>query len=157
MLMEPPCILVQGWKTAATHATILSGLISLVAADGTMKPIKRVPASEGMTVVGVVQTLNGKMNPQVDVLIDKAEVWASQIRNGWLNRRLAWTGLRTMIWPSLAYPLQICSMSEAQGDEIIRKLYTALLPALGLNRKFAMIWRHALRMFQGASIPWTGA
>jgi hypothetical protein len=127
--------------------------ISLAAADGTMKPIERVPASEGTTVVGVVQTLNGKMKPQVDVLIDKAEVWATNIRNGWLNRRLAWTGLRTMIWPSLEYPLQICSMTEAQGDDIIRKLYKAMLPALGLNRKFAMIWRHAPRMFQGVDLP----
>lgn len=94
--------------------------LSLPAEDGTMIPIERVPASVGITCVGVIQTLNGKMKPQVDSLIGKAEIWATNIRNGWLNRRLAWIGLRSMIWPSLEYPLQICSMTETQGDEIIK-------------------------------------
>jgi hypothetical protein len=76
--------------------------ISIQLEDGSLLLIKCVPVSEDVLVVQVVQTLNGKMLPQVKVLLEKAETWATNIQNGWLNRKLAWSCLNTMIWPSLA-------------------------------------------------------
>jgi hypothetical protein len=115
--------------------------------------IKRVPASKGVTVVGVVQALNGQMKPQVDKIQEKASDWAKRVKGGWMNRQLAWTCLRTMIWPSLAYPLQVCSMTKTQGDAIVTKLYQALLPELGLQKRFPKVWRYAPRMYQALALP----
>jgi hypothetical protein len=108
------------------------GEIFLHTPDGPT-PIKRVPASKGITAMGVVQALNGKMKPQVDKLQAKVDEWADKVKEGWMDRRLAWTCLRSMIWPSLSYPLHVCSITKTQGDAIIVKLYQALLPELGLQ------------------------
>ena len=126
--------------------------IFILSPTGTLAKVKRVPASEGIMVVGVVQALNGKMKPQVDALQEKAELWAKNVKEQWMNRRLAWTCLRTMIWPSLAYPLRACSMTKTQGDAIIMPLYQALLPELGLQKKFPRVWRYAPRMYQALAL-----
>jgi hypothetical protein len=120
---------------------------------GELVEIERKEPSEAITVVGVVQALNGDMKPQVEALTHKADDWAEKVRNGWLNRRIAWAGLERMIWPSLAYPLRSCSISRPQGDAIMRKLYRALLPELGLQRRFPLLWRHAPRRYQGLALP----
>ena len=83
------------------------------------------------------------MAPQVEALKEKADHRAENVRNGWLNWRLAWSSLKKMIWPSLAYPLCICSMSKKQGNQIVAKLSQALLPELGVQKKFTRVWRHA--------------
>jgi hypothetical protein len=101
----------------------------------------------------VIQVLNGKMKPQVDELQRKADEWANKVKEGWMDRRLAWTCLRSMIWPSLSYPLRVCSISKNQGDAIIVQLYQALLPELGLQRKFPKIWRYAPCRFQALALP----
>jgi hypothetical protein len=77
--------------------------ITIKLEDGSLLLIKQVPTSEGVLVVlRVVQTLNGKMLPQAEVLLEKAETWATNIRNRWLNWwlnwKLAWSCLNTMIW-----------------------------------------------------------
>jgi hypothetical protein len=76
-----------------------------------MEAITRVPALKGITVVGVVQALNRKMKPQVDELQSRVNKWATKVHDGWMDRRLAWKCLQMMIWPSLSYPLLVCSMS----------------------------------------------
>jgi hypothetical protein len=111
--------------------------------------IKRVAATKGIMVVGVVQALNGKMKPQVDELQVKADERADKVKEGWMDRRLAWTCLRSMIWPSLSYPLPVCSISKTQGDAIIVQIYQALLLELGLHCKF----RYAPRKFQALALP----
>jgi hypothetical protein len=106
--------------------------IFLQTPKGIPTEIKRVPALEGIMAVGVVQVLNGKMKPQVNKLKEKVVKWATRVKEGWMDHPLAWTCLRTMIWPSLAYPLRICSMSKPQGNAIVLKFYQSLLPELGL-------------------------
>ena len=43
-------------------------------------------------------------------------------------------------------------MTSAQGDAIVTPLYRALLPELGLQKRFPRIWRYAPRMFQALSL-----
>lgn len=38
--------------------------------------------------------------------------------------------------PASPSPLPVCTFTWKQGDEIVNKLYKALLPALGVNRQF---------------------
>ena len=44
-------------------------------------------------------------------------------------------------------------MSHAQGDAIIVNLYKALLPELGLQKRFPRIWRYSSRKYQGLALP----
>jgi hypothetical protein len=119
--------------------------IFLLTADGPTA-IKWVAASEGITAVGIVQALKCKLKPQVDELQEKADEWANKVKEGWMDQRLAWTCLRS-------YPLHVCSISKTQGDAIIVQLYQALLPELGLQRKFPKIWWYAPRRFQALALP----
>jgi hypothetical protein len=118
-----------------------------------LKLLKRIPASVGIKAVGVIQAMNGKMKPPVNAIKKKADEWADHVKAGWMTRPMAWTCLRTMIWPSLAYPLKVCSMTTTQGDAIIVKLYQALLLELGLQRRFPKLWQHAPRTFQALALP----
>jgi hypothetical protein len=145
------------YRFAKGHAYIHTphshpGGIFLHTSDGPTA-IKWVAATEGITAVGVIQALNGKMKLQVDELQEKADKWANKVKEGWMDPCLAWTCLRSMIWPSLSYPLWVCSISKNQGDAIIVQLYQALLPELGLQQKFPKIWRYALHRFQALALP----
>jgi hypothetical protein len=79
------------------------------------------------------------MKPQVDELQSQAKEWAIKVHDGWMDQQKC---LRMMIWPSISYPLPVCSMSRAQGDAIIVKLYQAMLPELSLQKQFPRIWRY---------------
>ena len=140
--------------TARLHTkSTLPGLLQAHTPQGDLEEIDRKDPAEAIRVVGVMQALNGDMSAQVTTLEEKANQWAENIKNGWLNRRLAWHGLHSMIWPSLAYPLRASSISWAQGDKITRRLYRALLPELGLQRRFPILWRHAPVRYQGLALP----
>lgn len=83
----------------------------------------------------------------------KADRWGQQLRQGILDRRTAWQGLTTMIWPSLKFPLTSCSFTWKQGDATVARLYKALLPKLGANRNFPKLWRHAPSSLLGLNLP----
>ena len=111
----------------------LPGILYVCNLQGELEAIKLKDHSKVIQVVRVMQALNGNMAAWVVALEEKANTWMENIRNGWLNQCLAWQGLRSMIWPSLAYPLWALSISWAQGDQITQQLYQSLLPELGLQ------------------------
>jgi hypothetical protein len=79
------------------------------------KPIERLDLSAAVKVVGVHQSLDGKMTTQVAVLKAKADSWWEKIKRGWLPRNLAHQGRNNMIWASLRYPLPACTITEKEG------------------------------------------
>ena len=116
-------------------------------------PIRRQKPSEAVKAVGFIQSLDGSMKAQIQSITSKADTWAHQIRSNHLDRRLAWYAIRSTIWPSLCFPLPVCTITWDQGDQIVKKLYKSLLPALGANRNFPKIWRHAPVDFMGLDLP----
>jgi hypothetical protein len=85
----------------------------LVAPDlqGVPTTIECLDPSKGVKVVGVHQSLDGKMTTQVAALKAKADSWGG-IKHGWLPRNLAHQRRDSMIWASLQYPLPPCTITE---------------------------------------------
>jgi hypothetical protein len=120
--------------------------------DNEVTMLRKAPG-DSVKVVGVHQSLDGSMAGQFAALKELTTLWARRIQQGWLNRRLAWYGTRRIIGPSLVYPLPACSLTEAQGNQIMGPLYRTLLPQLGMNRNFPRLWRHAPLCFAGCNLP----
>ena len=72
------------------------------------------------------------MAGQLEASKSKADKWAERISTGRIPRKLAWTGLSTHMWPSLRYPLATTTFSEEEGKLVMKELYKALLPKLGI-------------------------
>jgi hypothetical protein len=53
----------------------------------------------------------------------------------------------------MKYPLPACSFTPKEGRLVTRKIYKRLLPELGANRNFPLIWRHAPTSLQGLDLP----
>ena len=138
--------------TSSRTSTTLPGAITIREGQDRV-PIQRKEPKDPVKAVGFTQSLDGKMTGQFKAFKEKADVWAENITNGTLDRRLAWQGLRSTIWPSLKFPLSVCTFSWNQGDRLMGTLYRALLPALGANRKFPKLWRHAPPELMGLDLP----
>jgi hypothetical protein len=122
--------------------------------DGTVLPIARIEPSEAVKVVGVHQAMDGNMKAQVAALTEKANKWSAKLATGWIPRHLAHQGpLYSTMWASLKYPLPACTLTEKQGTSVTKELYKALLPKMGTNLSFPMVYCHAPMALQGLGLP----
>ena len=91
-------VLAYKYKQGKPHIRTIRSLpakVGILSPDGSMEAITRVPASEGITVVGVVQALDGKMKPQVDKLQSCTNKWAVKVQDGWMDDDMALSLLPT--------------------------------------------------------------
>jgi hypothetical protein len=71
------------------------------------------------------------MTDQVAVLKAIADDVGDRVNQGYLPKRLTWQTLRSMVCPSIQYPLPSTSISDEESEEITKKLYANLfLPAV---------------------------
>ena len=117
-----------------TKATLPGDLTIPSVTGGAPTTITRHDPSDAIKVVGVIQALDGSMDAQIADLKSRADTWGTQISEGWVPRNLARQALSTMIWPSLKYPLPACTLTESEGDLIVRQLYRRILPSIGACR-----------------------
>jgi hypothetical protein len=101
-----------------------------------MQAIESLGPSDATTVVGVIQAADGNMTDQVQKLKEDADDVGDRISKGYLPRRLVWQTLRTMVWPSISYPLSSTTISEEESYKITKSLYFQILPSGGANRNF---------------------
>ena len=120
--------------------------------NGESTPIARLAPSEAIEVVGVWQAIDGNMKQQVAVMKKKATDLGEMIQKGYLPRNLVWQSFRTMIWPSLRYPLAATTITEEESTEITASLYKHFLPSAGTNRNFPKAVRHAPLDFFGLDL-----
>ena len=102
--------------------------------------------------MGVYQALDGNMQAQVDVLQTKADAWSLKLHSSWHPCHLVHHSLTSTIWASLQYPLLACTITEKQGSLITKKLFTNLLPKVGVNRNFPLAYRHAPMALPGLGL-----
>jgi hypothetical protein len=101
----------------------------------------------------VAQAVDGNMTAQVQKLKEDADDVGDRIKKGYLPCRLVWQTLRTMVWPSISYPLSSTTITEEESYEITKSLYFQILPSGGANQNFPTRYRHAPYAFFGLSIP----
>ena len=61
--------------------------------------------------------------------------------------------LMVSIWASSCYPLPARTLSDKQGQLITKQLYTSLLPKMGANHNFPLVYPHAPASLQGLGLP----
>jgi hypothetical protein len=89
----------------------------------------------------------------MEVISKKIDDMGTKIRDNWVPRRLAWQGLRTMMWPSLAYPLPACNFADSEADRLTVDLYKLILPTMGMTKSFPRVYQHAPKHYQGVALP----
>ena len=131
----------------------IEATITIPDSEGTMQAIEMLGPSNATTVVGVAQAVDGNMTAQVQKLKEDADDVGDRIKKGYLPRRLIWQTLRTMVWPSISYPLSSTTITEEESYEITKSLYFQILPSGGANQNFPTPYRHAPYAFFGLSLP----
>jgi hypothetical protein len=121
--------------------------------SGHLQALKRLSPLALTTVVGVVQAADGNMADQVAVLKAITDDVGDRVNQGYLPKRLIWQTLRSMVWPSIQYPLPLTSILDEESEEITKKLYAQLIPSSGANRNFPCVFRHAPNAFFGIALP----
>jgi len=111
------------------------------------------PPTGATVVVGLAQSLTSLMDAQYKILKDKISQWKLALSCGKLPRGLSWRGFRSMIWPSLHYPLLAMMFSPTQGEALTSQFITVLLPFLGCARNFPMVLRHSPPAYFGLHLP----
>lgn len=103
--------------------------------------------------VNVLQVVDGNMDTQAEALLKKVDDMETKLHDGWVPHRMAWQGMRTMIWPSICYPLPALTLTEAEAEPITIRLYKLAFPALGTSRSLPRVYRFAPACLQGLDLP----
>jgi hypothetical protein len=104
--------------------------------------IERLGPSEAVKVVGVVQATDSDMEGQLEDTLSKLEGFVEGFQECFVPRRLAWTGMRTMIWPSTAYPFTACDFNEKEAAEINKTLKKMTISKMGIAKNFPKEYLH---------------
>lgn len=139
------------WRYKTKDET--AGDIFILGPNGEQLPIKQLEPSEAIVNVGVIQAADGNMDGQFEKFKEDIDDYGKAFHDSWVPRRLAWTGLRSMVWPSLSFPLAACTFSDEQADELTLALRKATVSKLGFSSSFPHAYLHAPTCLQGADVP----
>jgi len=93
--------------------------------------------------VGATQAADGSMDGQMEFMLEKIKEFGKVFKESWVPQKLAWMGLRTMIWPSFAFPLAACTFSLEEAEELTKELCKLTISKLGIVRSFPHVFLHA--------------
>ena len=116
--------------------------------DGVREKLEHLPYWEARRTLGFHIAPDGNNKQQLEVLIQKASDWASSM-NSLRSRRLAWTAFATSITPTLKYPLTTTTLTKSQCYQVMKIVYRAALPAMGVSKTFPRALASAPVRFQG--------
>ena len=91
-------------------------------------------------MVGVYQATNGNMGAQQEALAERVMDMGTRIQDNWVPQKMLWQGFKTMIWPSIWYPLPVCSLTTTEAGDLTTGLYKMLLPKLGVTQSFPKVY-----------------
>ena len=125
------------WKKGVC-SLINRDMYSITVTDehGTRSQIEQKDHSCAMEALGVWQNLLGDNKQQTKELISIARQANAALGEMPIPRHLCWQALRQSVWKKIEYVLPAVPLTEKQGNDIAKELYTPLLPRLGCNRNF---------------------
>lgn len=95
----------------------------------------------------------GKMDKQLDVLVEKAEDSVRLLSQGGANRSVTAVHFTNCLWQLIAYPLTAMNMTPKQSERLERALYIGTLSHLGLLKSFLTVMRYLPCQYYGAGLP----
>ena len=114
----------------------MPGNISIPDQDGNMMTINIAELLSANKSLGIQLTLKGDQSKQKDVLKEKSEVFAAQIRARKCNKTTALWTFTNSFFPSMMYPMVATHFSEDEWIEIIRPALRATLSSPGVAKNF---------------------
>ena len=122
-------------------------------ANGVDGRVKYLEPHEAKEVVGVWIAPDGNSDAQMTSLMSKVGNMTSKLRDCVVPFRWMWKGFMMGMWKSIAYPLGACTLSEQECTKLASKVYSTVLPALGVNRNIPTVMRYAPLRFGGLNLP----
>ena len=98
--------------------------------------LEKLPTAAAKEVVGVWLQPNGQDEVQFKVTQQKLQTLTQGLTQCHLSRHLCWRGFLSCVWKSLNFPLGATSFTQSQASSLMKPLWYAMLPLLGINRHF---------------------
>ena len=127
----------------------------LIAHDntGTPQTIKRLGISDAQEMLGVSLAPDGDKSEQIRSMREKAMLWATQVKAGFLSSSDVWTSMTTGIFKGLQYPLPALTLTYDECRSILTPVIDAGLPRCGLTRKMPLAIRDGPLKAGGLGLP----
>jgi hypothetical protein len=104
--------------------------------NNTRKMVRRIHTNQAEETLGVWISPDGNTTTQFQKLLQKALLWAEQMRTGSIRRDEAWLALQSTIWRTFCYPLNAVNLTTQQCEQIMSPVLQYALPAMGVCRNF---------------------
>ena len=130
----------------------IPGNVSIPDQDGNMMIIKREELLSAYESLGIQLTLTGDRSKQVEVLKEKSEVFAAQIRARKYNKTTALWTLMNSFFPSMIYPMVATHFTKNKWMKIIRPAVRATLSSSGMAKKTFQGAFFLSQKFQGLNV-----
>ena len=142
------------WKgNKFTYRSIdeILGNISISDQEGNMIIIKREESSSANKSLGIQLTLTGDQSKQKEVLKEKSEVFAAQIRARKYNKTTAlWTFTKSSFL-SMIYPMVATHFTKTEWVDIIRPAVRATPSSAGMAKKSQGAFYLVLKYFKAST------
>lgn len=115
--------------------------------------IDRLDVTDARTTLGVDQCPSGNMEQQAAKMKAMTELWAAQMKAGYLKRSKTWLSLRSALWTSLEYRLNATTLTKAQCEDIMTPALTVALNGMGICRLLPRTLVHGTVELQGLGLP----
>ena len=124
----------------------------VLANNGNPCTIRKLKANVAQEALGIMTRPDGKMKDEREYLIQKTQAWADAIRTKKISRGDAWHALQTTIMKTLECPLMATSLSRRDVDSIMAPVFKAILPKLGLQKRFPHTLLYGSNSVQGGNV-----
>jgi Reverse transcriptase (RNA-dependent DNA polymerase) len=126
--------------------------ISIKGDDGSEQVIKQISNEAGELALGLKFSPTNNNKDEMEYLLDKATIWAENVRTGHLKRQEAWTCLEKTIMNTINYAMPATTLSKTQLEMIMKPILDAGLSRAGICRKMARTVVYAQRKYLGLGI-----
>lgn len=116
------------------------------------KTVRRININQAEETLGVWIAPDGNTNTQFQKLLDKALLWADQMRAGLIKKEESWIALTSTIWRTLCYPLNALNLTVEQCERIMSPVINQVLPALGVCQHYPRNLVFSSTQFAGVGI-----
>ena len=130
----------------------MPGNISIPNQEGNMMTIQREEPSSVNESLGIQLTLTGNQSKQKEVLKEKSEVFATQIRTRKCDNTTALWTFTNSFYPSMMYPMVATYFSEDDWNEIMRPALRATLSSAGMAKNFPRSIFFGPEKYQGLDV-----
>jgi hypothetical protein len=104
--------------------------------NGDQVAIEKVSVQEGRRTLGVRLAPDDTVQEEFQYLTKEADAWAEKICTGMLPKKYTWQAYTSTIMAKLGYALPSTTFTESQCNRIGKKLVSATLQKLGVNKNF---------------------